>query len=501
MNAVYKHLIEKYKEIYIISSISSLLYWDMNTYMPSSALEHRTNQFNWLQQTMHKKWTSEKMISLINQCEKDSTLNNVEKRNVILLKRIVEEKIVLPIELVGQLAIQSNKTLEIWKIAKKKNDFSVVQSELEKLFALEVKKANLLAEAKELSDPYEALVDSRDPGFTIEILNNFFSETKNFLVPFVEKCINSENQPEKSFLGRFVSRKKQENVVNELVKFLEYNFQAGRVDEVEHPLTIPCGPQDVRLTVKYKENEIMKALLAGSHECGHSLHAQQRNPNWIGQPVNGYTGPSFGESQSRILENHITLSPEFWNYYYPKFQNQTGEFDDIPLNEFYFAISSTQPGPNRIGSDELTYALHIIVRFELERALYSGKIEVVDLPQEWNKKYEQYLGIKVESDTQGVMQDLHWYSQYWGYFYGYAMGDIIAAQLINRGLTRDLPEWHEKLNIGKFTPIREWLANTIHSKGALYDCLDMVKVITGESLNVKYFLNYLEKKYTSLYEL
>ncbi|WP_455140104.1 carboxypeptidase M32 [Candidatus Hodarchaeum mangrovi] len=501
MKFAYKYLLEKYKEIYTISSISSLLYWDMNTYMPSSALEHRTNQFNWLQQTIHKKWTSKKMISLINQSEKDSTLNNVEKRNVFLLKRAVEEKIALPIELVGQLAIQSNKTLEIWKIAKKKNNFSIVQADLKKLFELEVEKATLLSEVKGLSDPYEALVDIRDPGFTIEKLNNFFSETKRFLIPFVEKCTRAEKQPNKTFLTRFIPQQKQENVVNELVKFLEYDFQAGRVDEVEHPLTIACGPKDVRLTVKYKENEIMKALLAGSHECGHSLHAQQRNPEWIGQPVNGYTGPSFGESQSRILENHVTLSPEFWNYYYPKFKSQTGVFNDINQEEFYFAINATQPGPSRIGSDELTYAIHIIIRFELEQALYAGKLEVADLPQEWNKKYEQYLGVKVESDTQGVMQDLHWYSQYWGYFYGYAMGDIIAAQLINRGLTRDLPEWHEKINTGKFTPIRQWLANNIHSKGVLYDGLDMVKEITGEPLTVRYFIHYLENKYSELYEL
>jgi len=501
MKSAYKHLLEKYKEIYTISSISSLLYWDMNTYMPSSALEHRTNQFNWLQQAIHKKWTSEKMISLINQCEKDSTLNTVEKRNVNLLRRAVEEKNALPIELVGQLAIQSNKTLEIWKIAKKKNDFSVVQSDLKKLFELEVEKATLLAEAKGLSDPYEALVGIRDPGFTIGRLNNFFNEAKKFLVPFVEKCTKSEKQPDKAFLTRFISRHKQENVVNELVKFLEYDFQAGRVDEVEHPLTISCGPKDVRLTVKYKENEVMKALLAGSHECGHSLHAQQRNPEWIGQPVNGYTGPSFGESQSRIVENHITLSPEFWNYYYSKFQSQTGEFYDINQEVFYFAINATQPGPNRIGSDELTYALHIIIRFELERELYAGQLSITDLPQEWNKKYDQYLGIKVETDTQGVMQDLHWYSQYWGYFYGYAMGDIIGAQLINRGLSKNIPEWRENLNFGKFSPIREWLANNIHSKGALYDGLDMVKEITGEPLTVKYFIDYLENKYSELYEL
>ncbi|MHA1226459.1 MAG: carboxypeptidase M32 [Candidatus Hodarchaeales archaeon] len=495
----YDKLIEKYKEIYTISTISSVLYWDMNTYMPPSALEFRSNQFNWLQQTVHKKWISREMEDLIKKCEKKKDLDLIQQRNVVLMRRAYDNRTVLPLDLVGELASQSNKTLEIWKKAKVKNDFSIVKKELKKLFALELKRAQLLAEAKGIQDPYEALIDTHDHGFSIKILSKLFNEAKSFLVPLVEKCVNSTTKPERSFLRRKVPRKVQIQIVNDLVDFLGYDKRAGRIDEVEHPLTIGCGPKDVRLTVKYREDKIMGTFLAGAHECGHSLHGQQRNPEWIGQPINGYGGPSFGESQSRLIENHITLSKDFWDYYYPKFQISTDTFNDVELDTFHFAINATHPGSSRLGADELTYVLHIIIRFELEQELFAGKVDIGEIPDLWNERYEKYLGIKVRSDTEGVMQDLHWFSQYWGYFYGYGIGDIMAAQIVQTGLDKSLPDWRDELKNGDFSPVRLWLAKNIHSKGAMYDGLDFIEKITGEQLTVKYFKNYLERKYQQMY--
>jgi carboxypeptidase Taq len=199
----------------------------------------------------------------------------------------------------------------------------------------------------------------------------------------------------------------------------------------------------------------------------------------------------------------IGFSREFWISYYNRFQKLTeGAFKDIELDDFYFAINNVSPGLIRMSSDEVTYCLHIIIRFEIERDLFAGKIEPnSELPQIWNEKYAEYLGVDVPSNILGIMQDLHWFSQYWGYFYGYAIGDMIAAQISTAGLTRDLPEWRQQLENGKFSPIREWLAKNVHSRGAMLDTLDLVKEITGKPLSYKYLKNYLDQKYSMLYQI
>ncbi|UCE12919.1 MAG: carboxypeptidase M32 [Candidatus Heimdallarchaeota archaeon] len=494
----YHHLLKHYSQIHLLESIQGLLYWDLNTYMPSDGLQFRTEQFKWLQQNIHKHWIDEEFASLISKCEKVDYLDSIQKRNVELTRREYDKRTVIPIKLVGDLAAQSNKTLEVWKIAKAKNSFQYVVFDLEKLFSLNLKRAELLAESSGISDPYEALINFRDPGFSVNLLNNIFNEIKTFLVPFVKKCISS--QPDQTFLTRRVSREIQQELVKELTKFLEYPHTTGRVDEVEHPLTIGCGPKDVRITVKYQEDRVMKALSAGIHEIGHGLDSLQRNPEWRGQPINARKFPSFGESQSRLLENIIGLSREFWSHFYPIFKEKVGVFTDIDLDTFYSAINTVKPGLSRMRADELTYILHIIIRFEIERDLFAGNIKINELPQIWNEKYDEYLNVEVPSDTLGVMQDLHWYSQYWGYFFGYALGDIISSQIAET-LSQLLPEWRESLQNGSFTMIREWLANNVHSLGAQYDSLELVEKITGEPLTNKYLINYLNEKYTELYKL
>ena len=500
INKHYSELLEQYSKIYLLNSLRGVLYWDLNTYMPKKALLYRTKQFNWIQKAIHKRWTSHEFESLIKQCEEAQNLDEIQKRNVTLIRRGFEDRTILPLDLVGALASQSNKTLEVWKKAKAENKFERVVPDLTKLFELNMKRAELLAKSKELDDPYEALINFRDPGFSVKKLSQIFNETKAFLVPFVQKCRDSPNQPDLSVLSRLVAIKNQKELVKDIARFLEYNLNTGRIDEVEHPLTIGCGPEDVRITVKYQD-QIIPVVSAAIHECGHALDNLQRREDWRGQPINTRTSPSFGESQSRFLQNIIGMSREFWAFYYPKFQKLTnGVFDDVSLEEFYFTINAVKPGARRLSADEVTYCLHIIIRFEIERDLFFGLIEVEELPEIWNSKYDEYLGVEVPSNTLGVMQDLHWFSQYWGYFYGYAIGDIMASQLTTT-LTQDLPTWRTSLQNGSFAPIREWLAQNIHQKGSRYDALDLIKEITGEPLTVKYFVNYLKTKYSELYNL
>ncbi len=505
MKGAYDSLLKKYQEMQLLSSISGVLYWDMNTHIPPAGVEQRAKQFQYISQKLHSLITNPEMGTLLETCEKDTSLNDLQKRNTKLLRRSYDERTILPPELVGKLAAQSNKTLEIWKKAKAKSDFQMVLPDLEKLFNLNIESTTLLAKSKNMNDPFDALIDSRDKGFSVKSLTKLFDEVKSFLVPFIKKCKESELKPDRSFLSRNVPRSTQVQVVENLAKFLEYDWYSdnaiGNIAEVEHPLTIGCGFRDVRVTVKYHEENVLSAFLAGAHECGHAIHSLQGKEEWFNQPVYRMSSPSFGESQSRFLENVIASSKEFWSYYYPLFQKDTTRvFNDVSMEDFFFALNAVTPSLIRIQADEVTYILHVIIRFEIERDWFTGKIEAKDLPQVWNEKYKEYLGVNVPNDTLGVMQDLHWFSQYYGYFFGYAIGDLISSQITAR-MSKDLSDWKISLQNGKFTPIRQWLETNVHQRGGTLDCLDMVKEITGEELTPKYHIKYLEEKFSSLYHL
>ncbi|MCK4847400.1 MAG: carboxypeptidase M32 [Candidatus Heimdallarchaeota archaeon] len=500
MTDVYTQLMNNFKEVRLLGSIGNVLSWDLNTYMPSKAVTYRSQQFNWLHTKIHLLWTSEETRELVEQFLQIENPDKFQSRNVELMKREIENRTCLPTELVGQLASQSNKTLEVWKKAKEKKVFQDVAPDLEKLFELNLKKSHLIADKKGISDPYEALIGTRDPSFTVGKLTILFDDVKSFLVKDIEKITNHDVKTDNKFLKEIIPRETQVNLVKDLATFLEYDFKVGRIDEVEHPLTIPCGPSDIRVTVKYQEDNVMKAFGAGVHEIGHALHGLQRKKEWSDLPVNNMQYPSFGESQSRLLEKHIGLSRAFWQAYYPRFQKGTnGAFTNIPQEDFYKAINEVTPGFSRMGADEVTYILHIILRFEIERDLFAEKITVKELPTVWNEKYLEYLGVDVPNDTLGVMQDLHWFSQYWGYFFGYGIGDLMAAQIVEAGLSKDIPDWQDTLARGTFTPIREWLASNTHEIGALYDSLESIEHITGAPLSAKFFKNYIKDKYSTLY--
>ncbi len=505
MKTAYENLLDSYQEIQLLNSISGVLYWDMNTFMPPAAVGQRAKQFQYISQKIHGLITDPEIGSLLSSCEKDTSLNTLQKRNIELLRRSYDSRTILPSELVGKLAAQSNKTLEIWKKAKEQADFQMVLPDLEILFDLNMESASLLAKSKGMNDPFDALIDNRDKGFSVNLLTKLFDEAKSFLVPFIKKCKESGVQPDRFFLSRNVPRSTQVKMVENLAKFLEYDFYTkdavGNIEEVEHPLTIGGGYKDVRVTVKYHEDNVLAAFLAGAHECGHAIHSLQGVDEWYNQPIYRMSSPSFGESQSRLLENIVASSEEFWNYYYKQFQTDTGGiFQDIPQYDFYSALNAVTPGFIRIQADEVTYILHIIIRFEIERDWFAGKIETKELPQVWNAKYKQYLGVDVPNDTLGLMQDLHWYSQYYGYFFGYGIGDLISSQITAK-MTKELPDWKSFLQDGKFAPIREWLKTNVHEKGGTLDCLEMVQSITGEELTPKYHVKYLEDKFSKIYEL
>jgi carboxypeptidase Taq len=279
-----------------------------------------------------------------------------------------------------------------------------------------------------------------------------------------------------------------------------FDFEAGRLDESVHPFTINFNNKDVRITTHYDELDFRSALFGTIHEGGHAIYEQDIADELTGTLLD--TGVSMGihESQSRYYENILGRSKEFWKFFFPEAKSRFSQFNGISFEEFYKGINKVEPSLVRIEADELTYSLHIIIRYELEKALINGEIEVRDLPELWNAKYKEYLGIEPNNDAEGVLQDVHWSGGSFGYFPSYALGNLYGAQFLSKML-KDMPDYYADIEDGKLDKIHKWLNENIHKHGAVYKPADLVKMVTGEELSSKYFIEYLNKKYCEIYDL
>jgi len=374
--------------------------------------------------------------------------------------------------------------------------------ELEKLFKLRKEAAEILMNVKKTSTPYDALVDIFEPKMTADLIAKTFSELRTGLISIIENCLNSSKQPDPAKLRRKIPVNVQQEVSKLLVKAVEYDVESssagGRIDETEHPFTTGYF-DDVRITTHYHEDKITNSIFSVLHEAGHATYEQNLNHEWMYQPVGNGCSYGFHESQSRFIENIVGRSHEFWEHYFPSFKAIVGKtFSDIDLDTFVRGINHVNPSKIRIESDEVTYALHIIIRFEIERGLFADKIKINELPEVWNQKYKDYLGMKFDNDSEGVMQDTHWASGLYGYFPSYALGNIYSGQLLSL-IEKEMPNWREQLAKGDFHVIKQWLTKNVYSYGNLYDPADLLKKITGEKIEVKHFLNYLDTKYSELY--
>ena len=501
----YKKLMEKVKNIMIFQSAMSVLHWDMETKMPPKGIMLRSQQMALLSQIGHRMMIDPEIGRLIEKIMSHpdyESLSELQKRNVYLTKKAYDEQTKLPEELVVETARQQTITTDVWKKAKAAKNFSMFKPELEKLFELKKKAAEILMEVKQTPTPYDALIDIFEPKMTSEMITKIFNELKDGLISIMKKCESAPKKPETSFLKRRVPIDVQRKISKELARFTGYDIESkqagGRIDETEHPFTTGYY-YDVRVTTHYYEDNWSSSVFSVLHEIGHALYEQNLPSEWIYQPVGTACSSGFHESQSRFVENVVGRSREFWAYFLPKLNELTGNaFADIDLDTFVHGINEVKPSKIRIEADEVTYCLHIIIRFEIERDLFADKVSVAELPQVWNQKYKEYLGLDIENDSEGVMQDTHWASGLFGYFPSYALGNIYSGQLLAK-MEREIPEWKEQLANGNFNNVKQWLTRNVHSYGNLYDPADLIKIITGEEINVKHYLNYLYGKYSKLY--
>ncbi|MBN1244647.1 carboxypeptidase M32 [Candidatus Bathyarchaeota archaeon] len=503
--SAYKKLFTRTKDLIVLSSAQSIIHWDMETMMPPKAVEQRSQQLALLSRISHKMSTAPEIGKLLNTIltsPQHDTLGEVEKRNVHLIKKNYDEQTALPEKLVAEIAKQQAITVNIWKKAKKAKNFAVLKPELEKLVALNKQAAQSLMQVKETATPYDALLDSYEPKMTSDMIAAPFSQLRQGLATLLEKIQNSQNQPDTNILHIRIPAEKQREIAQALTQTLSYDITSqaagGRIDETEHPFTSGYY-DDVRITTHYHPDNYTSSIFSVLHETGHAIYEQNLNLNWKYQPAGSPCSFGIHESQSRLYENIIGRSKEFWMHMLPKLKQITAPaLADVSLTQFVHAINKVEPSKIRIEADEVTYNLHVIIRFQIEEGVFSDKISISELPETWNQKYKEQLGVNVENDSEGVMQDTHWASGLYGYFPTYALGNIYSGQLL-AALARDIQDWRSQLAQGSLEGIRVWLTKNVHSHGDLHDPADLIRRVTGRELDAEPYLEYLREKYSRLY--
>ena len=501
---LYSKLSDILTEANHLRSINTVLDWDQQVMMPNKSAEARGKQMATLAGILHEKNTNPEIGRLLSELEdpkneKDikSSLNVWELANIRDARRNFNKATKITKELAQKEALLSSKGYNTWVEAKKDNDFNKFAPIIKEWIIIKQEIAKCIDSEK---NSYDVLLDDYERGLTSSRLEEIFKNVKSVLVPLIED-IKQKSIPDTSFLQPPFPVSKQIEFNQGIAKTLGFDTESGRLDVSAHPMTIDIHPTDVRMTTRYKEEDLFEGITGTVHETGHALYEQGRNKEYACLPVSSALSMGIHESQSLTWERMVGLSEEFWEYYTPIL---TSIFTTIPKEtthiQMWKAINKVQPGLIRVESDEVTYPMHIILRYEIEKGLMDGSIQVEDLPRLWNEKMEKYLGVKVPNDASGVLQDVHWSLGLIGYFPTYLLGAIYATQFFKKA-EKDIPQLYKEFKVGNFSSLRNWLLENIHQKGSLIPSGDLLcKEVTGEILNPDLFTSYLKDKYTKVYQ-
>lgn len=495
-----KRFMEHMKKLKSYNEAISLLYWDMRTGAPKKGSDLRAETIGVLSSEMFVLSTSDEFGELLSELEaKKDSLGPVLQRSVEEARKDYNLSKKIPPEEYKEFVILQSKAESVWEQAKETADFPLMRPYLEKLVATTKKMIGYWGEKN--GSPYNTLLDQYEPGMTTEILDEVFGQLQKRIVPLVQQIADSPHKPETGFLLRHFPKQQQRDFSYRLLEQLGYDFEAGRLDETVHPFMIGINRQDVRVTTKYDEQDFRTAVFGTIHEAGHALYEQNFGEELAGLPVEAGASMGIHESQSLFFENFVGRSGKFWEHNFELLKQHAPEqFENIEMDDYVRAINESKPSLIRIEADELTYVLHIMIRYELEKGLFNGDLEVKDLPQLWNDKYEEYLGIRPANDAEGVLQDVHWAGGSFGYFPSYALGYMYAAQLKN-AMLKDLPDYDDLLAGGNVEVIREWLTEHVHRHGSMKKPLEILQDATGTGLNADHLASYLENKYREIYRL
>ncbi|WP_078553481.1 carboxypeptidase M32 [Bacillus alkalicellulosilyticus] len=485
------------KKIENMNEAIGLLYWDARTGAPKKGVDQRSEVIGTLSTDVFLMSVSDQMKAYLDELSQKDDLSEITRKTVEECQKNYDRNKKIPEKEYSEYVILQSKAEATWEDAKNNADFASFQPYLEKIVEFQ---RRFVEYRGYTGNKYNTLLDDYEPGITVDILDDVFGKLREELIPLVEGVTSSEHKPNTEFLFTHFPKENQKAFSLDILNQLRYDFNKGRLDETVHPFAIGLNPNDVRVTTKYDEYDFRTAIFGTIHECGHALYEQNISEKLIGTPLCDGTSMGIHESQSLFFENMVGRHPSFWNKNYAVLQSHAPkQFANISIEEFYRAINVAGPSLIRIEADEMTYCLHIILRYEIEKGLINGEIEVKDLPQIWNDKMEEYLGVRPTHDGEGVLQDVHWSGGAFGYFPSYALGYIYAAQL-KHAMDKDIPNFAELLEEGNLEPVTNWLKTHVHQHGKLKEPVDILKDTTGEGINPSYLVTYLSKKYRELYQ-
>ena len=497
----YEQLLALSKTIVLMTSTQALLDWDQETYMPSGAIEYRGMQTALLSGQIHKLKVSAKFTHLLSQLIDlesgeilDHTLTPTQKVAVKEWRRTHLQEIKIPSSFVKTFATVSSKATHVWSEARKANKFSLFAPHLHKIVTLCRKKADLLGFQEH---PYDALLDLHEPGMTVKELTPLFERLKTSLTALL-KTLTNKPKIHAPFMKSDYPHDKQMQFGRLLLEAMGFDPETSRLDLSSHPFCSGLATLDTRMTTRIHSNLITSNIFSVLHEGGHGLYNKGLPAHEFGTPICEHSSLGIDESQSRWWETLIGRSLPFWTHFYPKLKQLFPEqLSSTSLEDFVSAINVAAPSFIRVEADEVTYCLHIVLRFEIEKALMEGSLSVKEIPEVWNEKMKTYLGITPQTDAEGCLQDIHWSMGSIGYFPTYALGNIYAAQFFT-SFKKTHPDWQKKLSEGNLSFVRQWLYENIHSHGRLYTPHELVLRITKQPLSEKPYIDYLEKKYGNL---
>ncbi|HRX01798.1 MAG TPA: carboxypeptidase M32 [Anaerolineae bacterium] len=499
MNTKLQELKSRLREASDLNSAASVLYWDQTTYMPSGGAAARGRQMAALQMLAQEKATDPAIGRLLDDLQPYEESLPYEDDDASLLRvarRDYKRQTRLPADFVGEMAEHSIESYQTWIKARPANDFAAVAPMLEKTLDLSRRYADYFPGYDHIADP---LIDESDPGMTVATLRPLFKELRAQLVPLVD-AIAAQPVPDDSFIYRDFMEQQQWDFGVDIVRRYGYDFERGRQDKTHHPYMIRFSAGDVRITTRFSKNNLIDGLFSTLHEAGHAMYEQGVALDYDATPLGHGASSGVHESQSRLWENVVGRSRPFWSYFYPRLQAVfPAQLNDVSEDAFYRAINLVRPSLIRVDADEVTYNLHVIIRFELELALLEGTLAIKDLPDAWQASYQESLGIQAPDNRDGVLQDVHWYSgPIGGVFQGYTLGNIMGAAFW-QAATQANPDVTNDIAQGEFATLHSWLADNIYRHGRKFTADELIERVTGGALSIDPYVAYLRGKFGEMY--
>ncbi len=497
----YEELILRVKEHGLLASCASMLGWDERTYMPHEGSAHRAEQMALLARMTHEILTQPRIGDCLAEVEGSDLTKAPDSDvsvNVREIRRSYDRAVKLPKELVEELARVTTRAQQVWQEARQANDYKSFEPWLGKIVHLKRQEADAIGYRE---SRYDALLDEYEPGATAFEITRTFAAMRNELVPLLVAIASSKRKPPVEILSRQYPVARQEIFGQAAAAAIGFDFRAGRLDVTTHPFCSGMGPGDCRITTRYNLCHFNDAFFGILHEAGHGIYDQGLDPQHFGTPLGSAVSLGIHESQSRMWENQVGRCRPFWEHFFPRARQVfLDTLRDVSLDDFYFAINAVQPSFIRVEADEVTYNLHIILRFELEQALLSNDLKPADVPGVWNEKFRNSFQLDPPTDTLGCLQDVHWSMGGIGYFPTYTLGNMYAAQLMEQ-VRKDLSDLDADFRRGDFMRLKSWLNEKIHRPGQRYRPGELCKKVTGRPLSHQPLLAYLRGKYSPLYDI